>query len=48
MINTDKIERFPWVSPDEKYLFFVRGFGNIYREDVKIIEELKPENLQKY
>lgn len=43
VINTDKIERFPWVSPDEKYIFFVRGFGDIYWVDAKVIEELKPK-----
>ncbi len=29
-INSEQIERFPWVSPDGKYLFFVRGFGDIF------------------
>ena len=45
-INTDQIERFPWVSPDEKYLFFVRGFGDIFWVDAKTIEELKPDELK--
>ena len=45
-INTDQIERFPWVSPDEKYLFFVRGFGDVYWVNAMIIEELKPDELK--
>jgi hypothetical protein len=42
-INTDRIERFPGLSPDGKYLFFVRGYGDVYWVDAKIIEDLKPE-----
>jgi len=42
-INTDNIERFPWVSPDGKCLFFVRGFGDVYWVSAKIIEELRPK-----
>jgi len=42
-INTDKIERFPWVSPDNKYLFFVRGFGDIYWVSASVIKELRPK-----
>ncbi len=38
-INTNEIERFPWVSPDGKYLFFVRGFGDVYWVTTKIIEK---------
>lgn len=44
-INTDKIERFPWVSPDEKYLFFVRGFGDVYWVSTDIIDQLKKSPL---
>ncbi len=40
-INSDMIERFPYVSPDGKYLFFVRGFGDIYWIDAAIIEKMK-------
>lgn len=43
-INTDEIERFPWVSPDGKYLFFVRGFGDVYWVSAEIINELKTAN----
>ncbi len=41
-INTNEIERFPLVSPDGKYLFFVRGFGNIYWVSTDVIKRLKP------
>lgn len=44
-INTDEIERFPWVSPDGKYLFFVRGQGDIYWVDAKIIGVLRGKPL---
>ncbi len=45
-INTvDRIERFPQVSPDGKYLFFIRGAGDFYWVDTKIIEDLKPTQL---
>ena len=44
-INTDLIERFPWVSPDGKYLFFVRGFGDVYWVDAEVIEELRMKVL---
>ena len=44
-INTENREFSPNVSPDGKYLFFVRDFGgekgDIYWVDAKIIEELK-------
>lgn len=45
-INTDKIERFPWVSPDGKYMFFVRGFGDVYWVDARVIDDLKPVELR--
>lgn len=44
--NTKKMERFPGLSPDGKYLFFIRGFGDVYWVDAKIIEDLKPEELK--
>ncbi|MCK5146993.1 PD40 domain-containing protein [bacterium] len=40
-INTDVIERFPWMSPDGKYLFFVRGFGDVYWVDAGVIAVAK-------
>jgi len=42
-INTNELERFPWVSPDGKYLFFVRGQGDIYWVSTDIIENLRPK-----
>lgn len=45
-INTNVIERFPWVSPDGKYLFFVRGFGDVYWVDAKVIDTLKLKTLK--
>ena len=47
-INTDKSENRPYVSPDEKYFFYTsnkRGNRNIYWMDAKIIDELKPDEL---
>lgn len=41
IVSTVKIERFPWISPDNRYLFFVRGYGDIYWVSASIIEELK-------
>ncbi len=38
------IERFPYVSPNGKYLFFVRGYGDIYWMDAGIIEELNSKD----
>lgn len=50
-INTENREFSPSVSPDGKYLFFVRDFGgekgDIYWVDAKIIEELKKEELNR-
>ncbi len=46
-INTkETVERFPYVSPNGKYLFFVRGYGDIYWVNAKIIEELRPTELK--
>ncbi|MBI9067600.1 MAG: PD40 domain-containing protein [Salinivirgaceae bacterium] len=49
-INNGSHVRFPYVSPDGKYLFFTRDNG-IARDDIfwvssKIIEDIKPENLK--
>ncbi len=46
-INTDQIERFPSVSPDGKYLFFVRGFGDVYWVSTDKIHQLKQKVLKK-
>ncbi len=47
-INTENRDFSPNVSPDGKYLFFVRDFGgkegNIYCVDAKIIEELQEKS----
>jgi hypothetical protein len=40
-INTEHMERFPGLSPDGKYLFFIRGFGDIYWVDAAVIEETR-------
>jgi Tol biopolymer transport system component len=42
-INTEKVERFPMVSPDGKYLFFMRHTPgqDIFWVSTEIIEELK-------
>jgi Tol biopolymer transport system component len=50
LINTQYGENCPQVSPDGKYFFFNRynpdaKEGNIYWVDAKIINELKPKNL---
>jgi len=45
VINTKEHELFPIVTPDGRYLFFVRN-GDIYWVDAKIIEELKPEEIK--
>lgn len=45
-INTRANERFPSLSPDGKYLFFVSnrasGIGDVYWVDASVIYELKP------
>ena len=49
-INTDKSENRPYVSPDGKYFFYtstIRGNRDIYWVDAKIIEDLKPKELNK-
>jgi len=46
IINSKADDRFPLVSPDGKYLFFISdrtGNSDIYWVDAKIIEELKPK-----
>jgi hypothetical protein len=45
VINTKEHELFPIVTPDGRYLFFVRN-GDIYWVDAKIIEEFRPEELK--
>jgi len=45
VINTKEHECFPIITPDGRYLFFVRN-GDIYWVDAKIIEELKPDELK--
>lgn len=48
-INTKVYEYCPMVSPDGKYLFFSRffeGTADIYWVDAKIIEKLKPKELE--
>lgn len=47
-INTPGNEICPVVTPDGKYLFFNStrsGVQNAYWVDAKIIEDLKPKNL---
>ncbi len=41
VINTKEHEGYPIVSPDGKYLFFVRN-GDVYWVDAKVIEKFKP------
>ena len=47
-INTGAAERFPSVTPDGKYLFFLRvsDGSDFYWVSAKIIETLKPEDLK--
>ena len=47
-INIWGLERFLFVSPDGKYLFFLRvtESSDIYWVDTKIIDDLKPEELR--
>ena len=47
-INTGAAERFPSVTPDGKYLFFLRvsDGSDFYWVSAKIIEMLKPEDLK--
>ena len=40
ILNIESPARYPSVSPDEKYLFFLNK-GNIYWVDIKIIEQLR-------
>jgi len=44
VINTKEHEGYPIVSPDGKYLFFVRN-GDVYWVDAKVIEKLKRKEL---
>jgi hypothetical protein len=49
IINSDKSENRPCVTPDGKYFFYsstVRGNRDIYWVDAKIIESLKPKSLK--
>jgi Tol biopolymer transport system component len=50
LVNTDRQERFPGVSPDGKYLFFTRWhsspyYHDIYWIDAQLINDLKEANL---
>lgn len=47
-INTGGHERFPSVTPDGKYLFFLRvnDGSDFYWTDAKIIEDLRPEAIK--
>ncbi|MFC1726686.1 hypothetical protein ACFL4T_13775, partial [candidate division KSB1 bacterium] len=47
-INAGGMERFPSVSPDGKYLFFLRvsDGSDFYWISAKIIEDLKPDDLK--
>lgn len=40
-INSSESEFAPLLTPDGKYLFFARGYGDVFWVDAKIIEELK-------
>jgi hypothetical protein len=44
-INTEDSERFPGISPDGKFLFYLGHTMDIYWVDAKVIEALKPKNL---
>lgn len=48
-INTDRIERFPVVSPDGKYLFFVRHTEtqDLFWVSTAIFDDLKTECIEK-
>ena len=47
-INLTSAQRFPGLSPDGKYFFFVRGGsqGGLFWVDTKIIDELRPKDLK--
>ena len=45
VVNTKEHEGYPIVSPDGRYLFFVRN-GDVYWVDAKIVEDLKPTELR--
>ena len=48
-INSEYPDNRPYMTPDGKYLFFIRvlnGNADIYWVDAKIIDELKPEELR--
>lgn len=40
-VNTSKSEYAPILTPDGKYLFFARGYGDVFWVDSQIIENLK-------
>ena len=46
LINTDKQERFPGVSPDGKYLFFTRWHSTPYYHDLYWIDARIIKNLR--
>ncbi len=48
-INTETVERFPVVSPDGKFLFFVRQVDthNFYWVSTKILDKYRSESLEK-
>ena len=41
------IERFPQVTLDKKYFFFIRGFGDFYWLDAEIINEIRKKTMSK-
>ena len=50
-VNSSEYEFRPYVTPDEKYLFFTsnrpaEGNGNIFWVDAGIIEDLKPDSIK--
>lgn len=45
LVNTKEHEGYPIVSPDGRYLFFVRN-GDVYWVATKIIEDLKPTEFR--
>lgn len=48
-VNSEYIDNRPYMTPDGKYLFFVRvlnGNADMYWVDAKIIDELKPDELK--
>ena len=40
-VNSADSEYAPLLTPDGKYLFFARGYGDVYWVDAKLIKNLK-------